>query len=113
MPSRRLLIVLACCLAFPASASANAQQASVMMDDDNLLYRTSKTADKTLDTMASLGVDYIRLTVLWSVVAERAQKSKAAKKAFRRYGADDPRAYPKGNWDRYDHVIRSAGARGI
>jgi hypothetical protein len=113
--TRRLLPLLAAAAALlgTASAHANSVQLSVMMDDDNLVYRSPKTSDKTLDTMAKLGVDYVRVTVLWKVVADHARATKARDRRFRRLGADDPRAYPPGNWDRFDHVVRSAGARGM
>jgi len=116
MPTRRLLLSLLTTLAVltgAASAHANGSQLSVMMDDDNLIYRSPKTTDRTLDAMARLGVDYVRVTVLWKVVAERARSTRARERNFRRRGADSPRAYPVGNWDRYDHLVRSAGARGI
>src|SRR6476661_1631859 len=117
MPTRRLLLLPLLSLlvsgALSAPAHANGVQISAMMDDDNLVYRTPKTSDKTLDAMAGLGVDYVRVTVLWKVVAERAQTGKANKRRWRRYGAASPKAYPPGNWDRYDHLVRSAGARGI
>ena len=116
MPTRRPLLVLLTLIATLAgsgSAMASPSQISMMMDDDSLLYRSPKTADRTLDTMARLGVDYVRLTVLWKVVGERARNTKAKDRRFRKLGAENPRSYPKGNWDRYDHVIRSAGARGI
>ena len=67
MPTRRLLLLPLLSLlvsgALSAPAHANGVQISAMMDDDNLVYRTPRTADKTLDTMASLGVDYVRVTV--------------------------------------------------
>jgi hypothetical protein len=114
MLPRRLLLPLLVFTAFSsASAQASPGQLSVMMDDDNLIYRTPTTADKTLDAMAGLGVDRVRVTVLWKVIAERARNSKAKDRRFRKLGADDPKAYPKGNWDRYDHLVQAAGARGI
>lgn len=119
MPTRRnrftplaVLAAVLCGLAAPA-AHANSVQLSVMMDDDNLVYRSDKTSDKTLNTMKSLGVDYVRVTMLWGVVGDRARSTKRADKLFRRRGADNPKAYPKGNWDRYDHLVRAAAARGI
>jgi hypothetical protein len=115
MPTRRLLALLpliaACWGAAPAHA--NGVQLSVMMDDDNLVYRSPRTSDRTLDTMAQLGVDYVRVTVLWSVIAERARSTRARDRRFKRLGAGNPKAYPAGNWDRYDHLVRSAGARGM
>jgi hypothetical protein len=116
MPTRRLVLPLLACLiggVFAPLARANNQQLSVMMDDDQLVYRGDKTRDKALDKMAALGVDYVRVTVLWSVVAQGAQDTKAERKRFRKLGADNPKAYPKGNWDRYDNLVRSAEARGI
>src|SRR3954466_11298275 len=116
MPAPRRLIALLPALALllgAAPAHANGVQLSVMMDDDNLVYRSPKTSDKTLDTMAQLGVDTVRVTVLWKVVADHAQSTKARKRRFKRLGADNPKAYPAGNWDRYDHLVRSAGARGM
>jgi hypothetical protein len=119
MPARRprllvsVLLAAACGgLAAPA-AHASTQQLSIMMDDDNLIYRTPKTSDKTLDTMAALGVDYVRVTVLWKVVGDHARSTKARDRRFRRLKADNPKAYPAGNWDRFDHLVRSANARGI
>ena len=113
--SRRLTVCLLtlAALSIASPAQAGPGQLSVMMDDDNLVYRSPRTSDRTLDTMAKLGVDTVRVTVLWKVGAERARSSKAKDRRFRRLGADDPKAYPKGNWDRYDHLVRSAGARGI
>lgn len=115
MPTRRLLSILLLFffLAAAPAALANPGQYSVMMDDDNLIYRSPRTTDRTLDAMAKLGVDYVRVTVLWKVVAERARSTKAKNRRFRKLGAGEPKAYPRGNWDRYDHLVRSAGARGI
>src|SRR4051794_9481012 len=115
MPARRVVPLFATLVALLAAvpAHANGVQLSVMMDDDNLIYRSPTTSDKTLDTMAQLGVDTVRVTVLWKVVADHARSTKARDRRFRRLGADNPKAYPSGNWDRYDHVVRSAGARGM
>jgi hypothetical protein len=51
--------------------------------------------------MQALGVDYVRVTVLWRVVANRMKRAK------RRHG-DSPKAYPKVNWDRYDGLVYGA-----
>src|SRR5258708_17572860 len=55
-----------------STAHAGADQASIMMDDDQLLYRTDQVRGRTLVVMKSLGVDAIRVTVLWKTVAEGA-----------------------------------------
>jgi hypothetical protein len=63
-----------------------------------------------------MGVDSVRVTVLWSVVAENAydgKATKAQKKRFKKLGADNPKAYPKANWDRYDGLVRACKTLGL
>jgi hypothetical protein len=91
-------------------ARASATQFSIMMDDDLLLYRTPAVRDTALRRMKNLGVDYVRVTVLWSVVAENARSTPARRKRFR---AARPSTYPHHNWDRYDDLVRSARTVGI
>ncbi len=92
-------------LATPA-ARANAGAFSIMLDDDNLIYRGDQNRDATLVRMKALGVDYVRVTVLWSVVADRMKKSQ-------RRHADRPSAYRKTNWDRYDRLVRAGRTLGV
>jgi hypothetical protein len=107
MLGRRLLLTtLLFALAAPA-AHANNAQLSVMMDDDNLVYRGDDVRDRTLTRMKELGADEVRVTVLWSVIADGAQKGKARRRRFHKLGADNPKAYPKLNWDRYDRLARA------
>ena len=61
----------------PAAAQASPTQTSIMMDDDLLVYRDDSTAARALTQMKSLGVDTVRVTVLWKTVAENARFSKA------------------------------------
>src|SRR4051794_24975727 len=100
-----LVALLAALAAAPAHASSS--QLSVMMDDDNLIYRGDQVRDQTLTRMRDLGVDEVRVTVLWSVVAHNAQKGKARRRRFHRLGAASPKAYPMLNWDRYDRLARA------
>ncbi|HEV2812145.1 MAG TPA: hypothetical protein VGW10_02735 [Solirubrobacteraceae bacterium] len=101
---------LAACLAvlafLPAAAQAGDQQLSIMMDDDLLLYRDDPTRDEAMRRMKALGVDYVRVTVLWSVVAERTRPGA-------RFNPRDPSDYPTRNWDRYDRLVRSARSLGL
>jgi hypothetical protein len=112
---RRLLTALLLALALagltaPVAANANSGlMLSVMMDDDHLLYRGDQARDDALRKMQRLGVDYVRVTVLWSVVAENAKKGRRAK----RFRPDDPHTYPAGNWDRYDRLVRAAKNFGV
>ncbi|MBW3652012.1 MAG: hypothetical protein KY433_00170 [Actinobacteria bacterium] len=130
-PSTRsivLALVLGALLA-PSAAQASPTQMSIMMDDDLLVYRDDSTAAKTLTQMKSLGVDTVRVTVLWKTVAEFAKFTKAdlaklkgrknrrardyARRQNKRFKPANPSTYPIRNWDRYDNLVRAATDRGI
>jgi hypothetical protein len=102
-----ILGVLATAAAQSAHASAN--QLSMMMDDDQLIYGSAKDRDLTLYRMKQYGVDAVRVTVLWSVVAQDAMKGSRAKK----FRAADPKTYPHYTWDRYDDLVEAAKVFGI
>src|SRR5688500_10029102 len=70
-----LALVLGAVLA-PA-AQANQNQMSIMMDDDLLVYRSDSVAARALTQMKALGVDTVRVTVLWETVAEFSRFTKA------------------------------------
>ncbi|MEA2194999.1 MAG: hypothetical protein QOG42_1433 [Solirubrobacteraceae bacterium] len=121
--SLALALVLGAVLA-PA-AQADHSQMSIMMDDDLLVYRNDSTTARTLTQMKTLGVDTVRVTVLWKVVAESAYATKGelsalkgrakerARKQRKRFKATDPATYPTQNWDRYDNLVKAAQDRGI
>lgn len=100
-------------LALPAAAQASDNQLSIMMDDDHLVYRDDNTRDATLRQMKNIGVDYVRVTLLWSVVADKARSTKARDKRFRKLKASNPKAYPMLNWDRYDRLVRAGRTLGV
>src|SRR3954453_7874265 len=110
-PITALLIVLMAVVAIPVHASDD--QLSIMMDDDQLLYSGDQVRDAALHKMASAGVDMVRVTVLWSVVADRARSGTAQRRRFNRRGAANPKAYPKLNWDRYDRLVHATRQLGI
>ncbi len=99
------LAVLAC--AAPA-AHASSTQESLFQDDNQLIYSNPPDVARTLDTLAALGVERLRISVFWRGVAPDA--TSATRPSFR---ADDPNAYPAANWARYDTVVREAAARRI
>jgi hypothetical protein len=74
----------------------------MMMDDDLLLYRDDNTRGRALVQMKSLGVDAVRVTILWRNVAADVDPSS------RRFDADDPSTYPTRAWDRYDNLVKDA-----
>jgi hypothetical protein len=116
--SRRLLAVgLATVLAAapaslalaPSAARASAFQFAIMQDDDQLINGGPKRADTTLAAMKTLGVDFVRVTMLWSVVAENARTGANA----HRFRADNPATYPHRNWDRFDNLVLNAARLGL
>jgi hypothetical protein len=124
---RSLILVVALGAVLAPAAHASPQQMSIMMDDDLLVYRSDDVAARALAQMNKLGVDTVRVTVLWSVVAENARLSaddierlglkgkfkSAARRQARQFKGKDPSTYPERNWDRYDNLVRSAAKQGI
>jgi hypothetical protein len=89
-------------------AAASTTQESTFQDDDLLVYGEPPDVAKTMDRLKGLGVDRLRISVFWSVVAPASNKqTKPAN-----FDATDPAAYPPGSWNRYDTIVRLAQARG-
>ncbi|MBA2506359.1 MAG: hypothetical protein H0V29_10515 [Thermoleophilaceae bacterium] len=107
MSPRRILaagfaLALTFCAFGAANASASPFMVSIMQDDNALIYSTHEQRVSTLNSMKRLGVDAVRITVLWEAIAPR-----------RRINGSNPKAYPRQNWDRYDDLVREASTRGI
>jgi hypothetical protein len=66
---------------------------------------------KTLDTLRAIGVDRVRVTVYWRLVAPDASSER--RPSFSGSGEADPAAYPRANWKRYDDFVRLAYDRGV
>jgi hypothetical protein len=103
-----LLAGISCLLALPVGAGASGSQESMFQDDTLLVYARPSTVARTLDTLRALGIDRVRVSVFWSLVAPAPKSTDRP-----RFDAADPDAYPRGAWDRYDVVIRLARERGI
>jgi hypothetical protein len=82
---------------------------SIFQDDDHLLYSSSGVVEQTLDQLKALGVDELRVTVLWSQIAPAA--SSTTRPAG--FNARDPAAYPEPSWAPYDRLILLARQRGL
>jgi hypothetical protein len=118
-----ILVVLLGAVLAPAQAGASTSQLSIMMDDDLLVYRDDATRDLALRNMKDLGVDAVRVTVLWSVVTDgldfkpKTKKEKARLKAnmkrFKKYKEASPKAYPPLNWNRFDGLARACKTLGL
>lgn len=109
MRTLRSIFVAALVLAaIPSTAFASSTQESMFQDDPNLVYGTDAQVNSTLDSLAALGVDRIRVSVFWKIVAPaNDQKVKPA------FDATDPAAYPQNLWAPYDRIVRAAQAHGI
>ena len=93
----------------PASeAAASHTQVSILQDDLHLVYTSPPQATQTLQTLASLGVDWVKVSMIWGIVAPDA--GSAHRPAF---NATDPAAYSPAVWDRYDLIVRTAQSLGL
>ena len=105
-------VLIAIEIAVLSSSSAGPpprQLESMFQDDDHLVYTTTPVATATLDRLERLGVDPIRVTMLWKAVAPE-PTSATAPPGFK---AADPAAYPAAAWAPYDRLVSLARARGI
>ncbi|MEA2371143.1 MAG: hypothetical protein QOH12_1537 [Solirubrobacteraceae bacterium] len=92
-----------------SAAVAPGGRESTFQDDNLLVYNTPIGVARTLNTLVALGVDRIRVSVFWRVVAPD-PKSTVRPANF---NAADPNSYPGGSWARYDTIVAFAKARGI
>ena len=109
---RRLLsAALAALLVGLAAAPAHAGpgQEATFQDDNLLVYSDPTAVAQTLDELRSLGVDRLRVTMVWRSIAPDNEKD--AKPTG--FDAADPDSYPKGAWDRWETVTRLARERGM
>ncbi|PZS12020.1 MAG: hypothetical protein DLM64_05675 [Solirubrobacterales bacterium] len=92
----------------PARALASHAQQSILMDDNQLIYATPAHMLQTLEKISALGVDRVKVSVVWSLVAPDADSTQRPS-----FDATDPNAYPPGAWDRYDILVRDASELGL
>jgi len=110
MTVRRLtLLTLLLALLPAASAHAYSRMESTFQDDPKLVYGTAKVRDGALDELRALGVQRVRVSVFWNLLAPQA--SSGTKPSG--FDASDPNAYPADGWQRYDDLIRAILQRGM
>ncbi len=107
MTRKRILraVVVACALisVLPARALASTTEQSLLMDDNHLIYAPSSAVAINLQRLASLGVDRVKVSVVWSIVAPDPTATKQPN-----FDASNPADYSPGAWDRYDFIVRIA-----
>lgn len=113
---RGLLVIVAAALAATAAAlmataapaAASTTERSIMMDDNLLIYASPAHVEASMEQMLGLGVDTIKVSVVWSLVAPN-----ASSRQMPSFDATNPNAYPRGAWARYDLVDELAHELGL
>ena len=82
---------------------------SIFQDDKYLVYSPTATVARTLRTLRGLGVDRIRVSVLWSAIT----RDRNARTRPRGFDATNPAAYGSAAWAPYDRVVALARENGI
>jgi hypothetical protein len=82
---------------------------TIVQDDAELLHRPDEDVAQSMSLLKRLGVDRVRLTAGWSVLAP--EPDKREKPAA--FDAADPDAYPRANWRNLDRAVRAAKAAGL
>ena len=100
-----VLLTLSVLATAPALAHAAAGQESLFMDDNRLMYRGDRVSDSTLEQLDRLGVDRVRLSIVWRNIAPANRPAG--------FDAVDPGDYTASRFDAADHVVRVARRLGI
>jgi hypothetical protein len=104
---RRAAIACLLALASAESALASSDQESILQDDPLIVYPSSESElERTLATIKELGVDRVRVSVFWNLVAPRPKSRR--RPSFAPRGAAWPGSYPRRAWRRYDNIVRLA-----
>jgi hypothetical protein len=101
--------VIACLLALASAgpAAASTDQESILQDDPLIVYPSSDAElERTLATVKALGVDRVRVSLFWNLVAPRPTSRR--RPSFSPRGAAWPGSYPRRAWRRYDNIVRTA-----
>ena len=97
--------LLACLLVLLSAgpAAASEEQESILQDDPLFVYpRSDGELEQGFKTLRELGVDRLRVSVFWNLVAPRPRGKR--KPSFGPKGSAWPDSYPDGVWDRYDRI---------
>jgi hypothetical protein len=108
---KRLAAMLAVAVAVILGAAPSAGAApteTVIQDDAELLHRPDDQVRASMDRIRALGIDRVRLTAGWSVLAP--DPDAPSKPSF---DASDPAAYPQAAWRSLDRAVALARAAGL
>ena len=91
-----------------AKALPTSSPESVIQDDAGFLHQPEDVIAQNLERTKALGIERIRVTAGWSVIAP--DPDSPVKPDF---DDTDPGAYPAGNWMNLDRLVRMANAAGL
>ncbi len=89
----------------PASGS---HLESILQENDLLLYGSPQVQYRTMQEIKSLGVDVVKVPLIWTLVAPDPLGTAAPQ-----FDATDPSAYPPRAWNRYDYLVEEAHLLGL
>ncbi|MDQ2894573.1 MAG: hypothetical protein M3Y09_02825 [Actinomycetota bacterium] len=92
----------------PGQALASHRQEMILQDDHALVYSSTDQVVANLQKLKALGIDRVRVSVVWSLIAP--DPGSSSRPAF---DATDPAAYPAKSWNRYDVIDLAAHKIGI
>jgi len=90
----------------PTPALAGRTQESILQDDPQVLGASASRLDEYMGLLKSIGVDRLRVSVLWSNIAPA--RDSQVKPAFPAPGPAFPQSYPSNAWRPYDNIVLSA-----
>ena len=96
-------------LLWPATGAWASSGQSAMLQDNRQLLGNPAHLDQTLRTLSSLGVQRLRITVEWDIVAPAASSSRAPAG----FDGSDPADYPQAAWAPYDRIVQAAPRYGL
>lgn len=103
-----VMVALALAMAAPGRALASHSQPMILQDDAKLIYSPPSEVASTLKELKEMGVDRVRVSVVWSLIAPDPNAGHKPK-----FNATNPSAYPNGVWFRWDFLDRVANQLGL
>jgi hypothetical protein len=105
---RTLVLAGLAAAAIPAAAQAAVPPQTILQDDATLLHGGDQGVKDAMAQLHDLGVDHVRLTAGWSVIAP--QPDAPVRPDF---DDTDPAAYPAAAWANLDRAVRDAHDAGL
>jgi len=104
-------LAAAAALVSATPAAASRTQQSILQDDPQVLGVSASQLDERLAQMKSIGVDRLRVSVLWSNIAPA--RDRQEKPRFPAPGPTSPKSYPSNAWKPYDNIALLARKHGL